>query len=49
MPMLEDMKALMEAAYYGTSFDGVKKRARADDVPKSAPVVAASRKAKAKS
>ena len=47
MPMLEDMKVLMEAAYYGTSFAAVKARSKADDLTVSAVPVTA-RKAKAK-
>jgi acetaldehyde dehydrogenase/alcohol dehydrogenase len=35
MPMLDDMKTIMEAAYYGTSFDEVRRGAIKEVVPKS--------------
>ena len=36
MPMLEDMKTIMEAAYYGTSFEAVRasRRCRGRDRPR---------------
>lgn len=40
MPMLEDMKTIMEAAYYGTSFEAVRasRRAAVETVPEVAAV-----------
>jgi acetaldehyde dehydrogenase/alcohol dehydrogenase len=35
MPMLDDMKTMMEAAYYGTSFEAVRKGAVKESVPKA--------------
>ncbi|PKQ25960.1 MAG: bifunctional acetaldehyde-CoA/alcohol dehydrogenase [Actinobacteria bacterium HGW-Actinobacteria-4] len=35
MPMLDDMKVMMEAAYYGTSFDAVRKGAVKEAAPKT--------------
>jgi len=36
MPMIEDMKTLMEAAYYGTSFDEVRAARRGTEAASDA-------------
>ena len=47
MPMLEDMKIMMEAAYYGTTWDQVKAGRKIEAAPaevKKAPVKKAATK-----
>jgi acetaldehyde dehydrogenase/alcohol dehydrogenase len=49
MPMLEDMKVMMEAAYYGITFEAVKER-RVHELPaatKASTATAKPKKAKA--
>ncbi|WP_296665491.1 bifunctional acetaldehyde-CoA/alcohol dehydrogenase [Demequina sp.] len=47
VPILEDMKVMMEAAYYGTTWDAVKAGRKTETVPASAPAKKLGRKAKA--
>ena len=47
LPMLDDMKIMMEAAYYGTSFETVRDGVTKEASPRASSVKSSARKAKA--